>query len=49
MKEQRFTVYINEEIVARDLDLNTAAVLMKALFQEYYLDRLMVIKIERED
>ena len=49
MGENRYKVLINNEVVARDMDIKTATILVKALFEEYYLDHNMIISIKEED
>lgn len=36
MSETRYKVMINNEIVAQDLNFKTAAILVRALCEEYY-------------
>jgi len=36
MPEGKYTVAIGNDIVARDMDLNTALVLAEALFKKYF-------------
>lgn len=45
MSQKRYKVYINVEMVASDMDIKTATLLIKALFEEYYNEPNMVITI----
>lgn len=49
MMEKRYKVLINNEIVASDMDIKTATVLVRALFEEYYNDYTMTVSIKQED
>ena len=49
MEERRFKVLIDDMVVANNMDLNTAIILVKALFNEYYNDYKMVVSIKEED
>ena len=49
MTKKKYEVLINDEVVARNMDINTATILTKALFNEYYNDHAMVISIKEED
>ena len=49
MRENRYKVLMNQEIVARDMDIKTAIILVKALFEEYYLVHNMTISVKEED
>ncbi len=49
MSERRYKVFINNEIVAGNMDLKTATVLVRALFEEYYNDYAMMVSIKEED
>lgn len=49
MYEKKYRVFINNEVVAKDMDIKTATVLIRALFEEYYNDCLMTISIKEED
>jgi hypothetical protein len=48
MCEKKYMVWINKEVVARGMDLRTATVLVKALFDEYYNDHNMMVSIKEE-
>lgn len=45
MEERRYKVSIDNMVVAEKMDLKTATVLVKALFDEYYNDCKMVVSI----
>ena len=46
---KNYKVLINNEVVADYMDIKTATILVRALFEEYYNDYTMVISIQRED
>ena len=46
MEEKKYKVLINNEVVAKDMDIRTATVLVRALFEEYYNDHSMTISIK---
>lgn len=48
MKERRYKVSIDNMVVANNMDLSTATILVKALFNEYYNDHTMRITVEEE-
>lgn len=47
MYENKYEVLINNEVVASDMDIKTATVLVRALFEEYYNDYAMIISIKQ--
>lgn len=49
MYENKYRVFINNEVVAKDMDIRTATVLVRALFEEYYNDYTMTVSIKQED
>lgn len=49
MEERRYKVLIDNMVVAERMDLKTATVLVKALFDEYYNDYKMVVSVKAED
>lgn len=49
MEEKKYKVLINNEVVAKDMDIRTATVLVRALFEEYYNDCTMAVTINQED
>lgn len=49
MYEKKYMVLINNGVVASNMDIRTATVLAKALFEEYYNDHTMTVSIKEED
>lgn len=49
MYEKKYRVLINNEVVAKDMDIKTATILVKALFEEYYNDYAMTVSVQEED
>ena len=49
MSEKRYKVLINNEVVADGLDIRTATILIRALFEEYYNDYLMTVSVTVDD
>ena len=49
MEERRYKVLIDNMVVANDMDLQTAIVLVKALFNEYYNDNKMTVSVKQMD
>lgn len=49
MEEKKYKVLINNQVVAKDMDIRTATVLVRALFEEYYNDYTMAVTIKQED
>lgn len=49
MYENKYMVLINNGVVAKDMDIKTATVLIRALFEEYYNDHTMTVSIKEED
>ena len=45
MINKRYKVYVNLEMVASDMDIKTATLLIRMLFDEYYNEPNMVITI----
>lgn len=45
MAERRYELYIGEELIAESLSIETALILIKALFSEYYNEEKMEITI----
>lgn len=45
MNERKYEVLFNKEIVAEKMDLSTATVLVKALFEEYYNEYPLTISV----
>ena len=48
MYEKKYMVLINNGIVAKNMDIRTATILIRALFEEYYNDRTMTVSIQEE-
>ena len=48
MEERRYKVLIDSMVVAERMDLKTAIILVKALFDEYYNDHKMIISIKED-
>lgn len=44
-----FSLWIDSDCVAKEMSMETAAVLMKALFNEYYNEPDLKITIERQN
>ena len=49
MEERKYKVMIDNMVVAENMDLNTATILVKALFDEYYNDFNMVVSVKAID
>ena len=49
MDEYEYKVLVDGKVYARDMDLDTALTLTKALFDKWYLEPHVAITIERED
>lgn len=49
MYEKKYKVLINNEVVAKDMYIRTATVLVRALFEEYYNDCTMTVSVQEED
>ena len=49
MEERKYKVLIGNIVIANNMDLKTATILIKALFEEYYNDCQMVISVKLED
>ena len=49
MIEDKYKVLVDNVVFARDMDIRTATILVKALFEEYYNDYTMAVTIKRED
>lgn len=45
MNEKKYEVLIDDEVVAERMDLTTATVLLKALFEEYYNEYPLTISV----
>ena len=49
MENDKYILLIDNEIVAERMSLETATILIKALFNEYYNDYNMKITIRKEE
>ena len=49
MEEKKYKVLIDSKVVASNMDIKTATVLVMALFEEYYNDYTMAVTIKQED
>lgn len=49
MWEDTYCVEVDGEVVARGLDLKIATILVRALFEEYWNDKYMVVSVKKED
>lgn len=45
MPERKFKVFISSEVIAENLNIETALILVKGLFTEYFNDSTMEIRI----
>lgn len=48
MEEIKYEVRINGVVYASNMNIQTAAILVKGLFDEYYLDEQMEVTVCRE-
>ena len=46
MNDKKYKVLINNEVVAEGMDIKTATILVRALFDEYYNDYAMTVSIK---
>ena len=46
MAERKYKVLINGVIYGENMDIKTATILIRALFEEYYNDHYMMISIK---
>lgn len=52
MGDRKYKVLIGNEIVSENMDIKTATILVKALFEEYYNDHTLtvtVVEMERTE
>lgn len=49
MLERKYKVLVDGETIAEKMNINDAALLLKALFKEYYNDPEMVVAIREMD
>lgn len=45
MSVKRYEIMLDNEVVAKEMDIDTALILVKALFDKYYCDSSMTISI----
>ncbi len=46
MEERKYQVLIDNAVVASNMDINTAIILIRAIFTEYYDDYYMTVSIK---
>ncbi len=46
MEERKYQVLIDNTVVASNMDINTAIILIRAIITEYYEDRYMTVSIK---
>ena len=46
MDESKYKVMIGNDVVGERMDIKTATILIKALFEEYYADHSMIVSIK---
>lgn len=49
MEERKYKVLIDDAVVAENMGIRTATILLRALFEEFYNDHNMVISIREDD
>ena len=47
MHETRYNLFVDGECVARDMTLEYAMILQKAMFDKFYLEKELMISIKR--
>lgn len=45
MVERKYEIILDNEVIATDMNLNTATILIKALFEHYYADSDIALTI----
>ena len=45
MSKKKYKVLYNDTVVAENMDMNTATILLRALFEEYFADYGMTISV----
>ncbi len=48
MEIETYNVYISNDCVARDMSLDTAIILVRGLFHNYYNEPMPSVRIERQ-
>lgn len=46
MSRKKYKVLLDQEVVAENMSIDTALILVKALFEKYYCDNTMLISIQ---
>lgn len=49
MNKNKYKILINDTVVAENMDMETATILIKALFEKYYNDHAMIVSIKEMD
>ena len=49
MSERKYRVFVNDRVVASNMDLRDATILVRALFEEYNNEHNMLISINEEE
>lgn len=49
MGERKYKVLIGTDTVAEDMDIKTATILVRALFEEYYNDYTLAVTVKEMD
>ena len=49
MEEIRYFVEVDGDTVAKDMTLKDATIFVRALFEEYYNDKSMLVSVRRMD
>lgn len=49
MTESRYKVFIDNIVVAENMDIDTTTILIRALFEKYYNDNDMIVSIKKMD
>ena len=47
MVERKYEIILDNEVIATDMNLNTATILIKALFEHYYAELDMALTIRK--
>ena len=49
MEEEKFDVLIGDDVVAKHMSIETATILVEALFRKYYNEPCMKVTLVKED
>jgi hypothetical protein len=49
MSERKYRVFVNDRVVASNMDLRDATILVRALFEEYNNEHNILISINEEE